>query len=379
MASVQWPELRISPGRRLVRWVGYAFLGVLLTFVVLVLVGAVYQAAGLQQDQRDFPPPGMMVDIGGHRLHAQVQGSGSPTVVFDAGLGMTVLDWSLVAPEIAKRTQVVTYDRSGLGWSESGKVPRTARQAAVELHTLLTRLKDSGVEGPYVLVGHSLGGHHVRMFYHLYPEEVAGMVLVDASHEDQWDSLVERTEWTERWEQIQYTAYQGLACVGAFRLAGERLGGEVAREHREALSGPNQEAFSALYATPKVFRTIAAEFAGVRDSSQEVRSTRVSLGDRPLGVVTAGKMPDAALLPSGMSAEQYRATWIGLQKDLASLSTRGEHIVAKQSGHFVQLNEPDVVIRAIDRVVGLCRQDREEEQARNQALLVRALFGDPKD
>ena len=118
--------------------------------------------------------------MGGYSLHIQCVGTGSPTVVLDAGLGGTSLDWNLVQTEIGPTTQVCAYDRAGMGWSDTGPAPRTPGQIARELHTLLT---NAGIPGPYVLVGHSAGGKNVRMFALQYPDEVAGMVLVDARSE----------------------------------------------------------------------------------------------------------------------------------------------------------------------------------------------------
>jgi pimeloyl-ACP methyl ester carboxylesterase len=148
--------------------------------VVLGLVGASYEAIAPAGDARRYPAPGQLVDVGGERLHIQCVGAGSPTVVLDAGLGGSSLDWSLVQPELGRTTRVCAYDRAGMGWSDPGPQPRTPSQIADELHTLLT---NAGISGPYVLVGHSLAGKNVRLFALQHPEQVAGMVLVDARSE----------------------------------------------------------------------------------------------------------------------------------------------------------------------------------------------------
>jgi len=128
-----------------------------------------------------YPAPGKMVDVGGYRLHIICQGQGSPTVVIEAGANDCSLSWSQVQREVARFTRVCTYDRAGLGWSERSPQPRTAHNLVEGLHTLLAR---SGVEPPYALVGHSLGGLFVRLYAHEHPDQVAGMVLVDAVHEE---------------------------------------------------------------------------------------------------------------------------------------------------------------------------------------------------
>src|SRR5512133_732893 len=147
-------------------------------FLVLAVIGVVWESTSEAADARAYPPPGQMVDVGGHRLHIDCTGTGSPTVVIDAGLGDWSATWkSWVQPGVEKTTRVCTYDRAGMGYSEAGPLPRNAAQFAKELHTLLQR---ASIPGPYVLVGHSMGGLTVRVFAHDYATEVAGVVLIDS-------------------------------------------------------------------------------------------------------------------------------------------------------------------------------------------------------
>src|SRR2546428_1463462 len=127
------------------------------------------------------PPPGKLVDIGGYRLHINCTGKGSPTVVLEAGAGDFSFDWSLVQAEVARFTRVCSYDRAGSASSDPGPIPRTMHQEVFELHTLLRR---AGVEGPYVLVGHSYGGLLMRLYARQYPREGAGVGLVDSTDPD---------------------------------------------------------------------------------------------------------------------------------------------------------------------------------------------------
>jgi pimeloyl-ACP methyl ester carboxylesterase len=119
-------------------------------------------------------------------LHINCLGQGSPTVILESGLANMSADWANVQPLVAKGTRVCAYDRAGIAWSDPGPQPRDPGQIAGELHTLLGR---AGIAGPYVLVGQSFGGLYVRMYAARYPDEVAGMVLVDASHPDMWQRL----------------------------------------------------------------------------------------------------------------------------------------------------------------------------------------------
>src|SRR5215212_7811162 len=153
---------------------------------VLTAAGVVYEAAATERDRHAYPPPGRMVDVGGRRLHIACSGEGSPTVVFESGLANMSADWGNVLPQVAATTRACAYDRGGIAWSDDGPLPRDPRQIATELHMLLEK---AGVDGPYVLAGQSFGGLYARMFADRYPDEVAGMVLVDASHPDMWVRL----------------------------------------------------------------------------------------------------------------------------------------------------------------------------------------------
>src|SRR6266852_221780 len=164
-------------GRTRARQLGRGLIAVLGLLVVLGLVGTMDESVAEAADVRAYPPPGQMIDVGGHSLHINCVGTGTPTVVIDAGWGDSSGAWSSwVQPEAARTTRVCTYDRAGMGYSEPGPLPRTAEIFALELHRLL---RGAGEPGPYVLVGHSLGGLPVRVFAHEYAAEVAGVVLIE--------------------------------------------------------------------------------------------------------------------------------------------------------------------------------------------------------
>src|SRR4028119_2508178 len=145
--------------------------------LALAVAGAIYQAIVTELAERAYPPPGQMIDVGGHRLHINCAGRGGPTVVLDAGSGGSSAQWVRVQREVSGTTRVCAYDRAGMGWSEMGPDPRDAKQITGELHTLLGK---AGIEGPYVLVGHSFGGMYMQTYAARYPDEVAGVGLVDS-------------------------------------------------------------------------------------------------------------------------------------------------------------------------------------------------------
>jgi pimeloyl-ACP methyl ester carboxylesterase len=179
----QRPATPRGRSRRLWRWTKRVLIGLAGVVLFLLLAGVVYQFVATKIDEYRYPVPGEMVDVSGYSLHLYCTGErgGAPTVVMDSGLGGSVLDWQLVQPEVARFARVCTYDRGGAGWSEPGAQPRTSQQFVEELHTLLG---NAGVQEPYVLVGHSLGGTNMQLYASQYPDEVAGMVLVDSALED---------------------------------------------------------------------------------------------------------------------------------------------------------------------------------------------------
>ena len=176
-----------QPRRGLGFWIRRGFVWLL----ALAVIGAIYQAIATQIDQRTYSPPGEMVDVGTHSLHINCLGEGSPTVILEAASGGMSAHWVRVQQQLAQTTRVCAYDRAGMGWSEGGPEPRDAARVTGELHALL---EGAGVEGPYVMVGHSFGGLYARAYAARYPDETAGVVLVDSSHPDQFERLPDGPE-----------------------------------------------------------------------------------------------------------------------------------------------------------------------------------------
>ncbi|MFL6203124.1 MAG: alpha/beta fold hydrolase, partial [Thermoanaerobaculia bacterium] len=165
----------------------------------LWLFAALVLAAALFLFFHRSGPPGQMVDVGGFRLHLVCEGEGSPAVILEAGAADAWLTWHEIQPELARLTRVCSYDRAGIGYSDPGPRPRSRRRAVEELRTLLAR---AGVPPPYVLVGHSFGGSSARLYALLHPDEVAGLVLVESSHEDHW-VRAPRDFWQRHLDQLK--------------------------------------------------------------------------------------------------------------------------------------------------------------------------------
>ncbi len=195
------------------RWTTRVLVGLCSLIVVTALTGALYQTVATRKDLAVTPPPGQLVDIGGYRLHLWCTGNGAPAVILDTGLGGSSAGWGFVQPDVARFTRVCSYDRAGMGYSDPGPSPRTARRIASELAKLLDR---SGIAGPVVLVGASIAGFNVRVFASDHPERAAGLVLVDASHE------------ADRHEVPPMARFVPLlSTVGVLRLFGVSFGGRI--------------------------------------------------------------------------------------------------------------------------------------------------------
>ena len=321
--------------------------------------GAAYQAIETWREARAYPPLGELVDVGDHRLHLIRKGTGAPTVVLDAGLAGFSLDWGLVYPAVARFTTVCAYDRAGYGWSERGPAPRTSERIVDELRALL---QTAGVEPPYVLAGHSFGGYNVRLFADRYPDEVAGMVLVDVSHEDTHDRMPpELRAGYDRFERAEVPLLRlgGLLTrFGVVRLVVER-GWLTLLDSFDTLPPRMRAMAHALRYRPSFFATSSDEDMHFYESGEQVRG-KGAIGSRPLAVLTgagADELGKSSLpfLDTEQLARALRsmtALKIEMHGELArALSTNSVHIITEKSGHLVQLSEPELVVDAIRRVV----------------------------
>ena len=236
------------------------------------------------------------VDVGGHGLQFLVGGQGSPAVIFEGGFGTGIASWSTVQRDVAAFAQTVSYDRAGIGQSDPGPKPRSAKQIAAELHTALEK---AGVKPPYVMVGHSFGGIYVRVFADMYPKEVVGLVLIDPSQESFNDWLVKN------------------------------------QPDRVKASQSN---------IAKASEGVQAEFAGVDTSYAQARVAKVPEG-----------IPVTILTPTeddSMPAEA-RKLWIEKHKEWAATVPASKHIVVDKATHFIQAQQPALVVDSIKQVLKL--------------------------
>lgn len=314
-------------------WLTRSFSGLLALVAVAILGGVTFEAIASNGDGARLAPPGRLVDVGGFRLHINCVGMGGPTVVLDTGLGQTSLDWSLVQPEIGRSTRVCAYDRAGMAWSDPSPHPRTPAIIAEELHALLA---NADIAGPYVLVAHSLSGKYARLFAMRYPNEVAGLVLVDARHEymDEITSAAERQAFFDAVD-AQGRDYAWARRLGVARLFGSSLAGTP------SLPSETRSAIALLSTQTRAIAATGAE-ARARDANDAELQTS-TLGDRPLIVLVAGQ--SLAGIPH----------WDEAQKRQAALSSHSITRVSPSSSHAIQLDDPRLVTEAVEEVVARVR------------------------
>jgi pimeloyl-ACP methyl ester carboxylesterase len=340
-----------SRKRGCLKWLG--LVAGIVVALLLCLVGLIWIKGSRAQAQlrAAYSPRGEMVDVGGYRMHIYCLGSGSPTVILDAGLGDFSPIWDLVQPRVAQSVRVCAYDRAGLGWSERGPHPRTVQNIVGELHTLLA---EAAIEGPYVLVGHSMGGLYVRAYALQYPDEVAGVVLVDAPHEEQSSRYPKAFADAQLrlWNQMTgiLLVPRLLNSIGFLAMYPE----EYPIETVPSLPPSTREIYiSVLLSRPAYFGTVSEQYASIQDNYDQVVAMNITtLGDIPLVVLSTDEVevPDSF----GLSTEelyQVQAARDQAQADLARLSPRGTLVIVEDSSHYIQLDRPQLVIDAILEVL----------------------------
>jgi len=326
----------------LLKWTKRVCKGAIVLLLATVLVGVGYEQWSRWSVARSFPPSGDIYEVDGRRSHLHCSGDGSPTVILEAGLDSGgSLSWSNIYPDLAERSRVCSYDRAGIMWSQSRDEPRDALSIADELHALLAAASESP---PYIMVGHSIGGILVRVFDQRFPGEVVGFVFVDSSHPEQNERLP--PEFTEA-NLPPLALIRTLSAIGVLRLISSSAGpGALPEEAAAARDGFRPKS------TVGTMREMAALSATLKQGDQE----RL-LGDRPLIVLTAGRLPDS--LPPGIgqsAADRFlQEVWPELQTELAALSTNSDHRIRPNATHYVHWDDPEAVVAAIREVAEAAR------------------------
>lgn len=302
--------------------------------VALLVGGGLGLSAALHHvvsmvEARRHPAPGRTIDLGTHTMHYVARGERGPVIVFESGLPGTHVDWTSIQTALEPHARSIAVDRAGYGWSSPGPLPRSSEQIARELHTVLDL---AGLPAPYVLVGHSFGGVVMRAFAVNHANDVAALVLVDATHESYREVLPASYLAHDRATAARLRWGAMLAPLGLQRVLGIGL-------------LPQGDATDPIRYRTDAYRTASHEFAAMDESVAAVAGR--TLGDLPVRVVARGRPhpPIAGMTPEEMVA--LDEAWRALQVDLLGLSSRSTINVVEDAGHFVHLDRPDLLVEVI--------------------------------
>jgi pimeloyl-ACP methyl ester carboxylesterase len=299
-------------------------------------------------DDPAYTRPERLVDIGGRKMNIHCLGAGSPTVVLESGLSDPSNVWAFVQPLIAKTTRVCSYDRAGMGYSEPSGRPSTSAHIVADLRALLRAAR---IEPPYVLVGHSFGSLNVRLFTDMHLSEIAGMVLIDPSHEDQLARYAAIEGSPDPKAAARYARHQTCVSEGRDGIAPGTPLYEKCVDAPNPRFGPAMNAaLAAIQAQPSFQVAQLSEFENILNgvSPGQVRAAKRTYGALPLIVLTRGNEPDKA--PADEQTPRLKVMW-QMHDELARLSTTGSHRAVPGSGHYIQIDRPEVVVAAVNDVV----------------------------
>ncbi|WP_339219245.1 alpha/beta hydrolase [Paenibacillus sp. FSL H8-0332] len=309
---------------------------------VLLLAGSgfLYEAIAASSALKSYPAPGQLVDAGGYNLHIRQLGTGAPTIILEAGSGETSLSWGDIPEQLAEHATVVTYDRAGYAWSEQADTERSGANIVRELHTAL---KNADFPGPYLMVGHSLGGMYARLFTQTYPDEVTGLVLIDARPENDDRETKPILAAENMAGNPSASLLSLLKRSGALRLFQDQLlAGLVAEQDRAQ--------FINVISTPAYFAAKEQEAALASSTEDVIRGQH--FGSLPVKVIARGLPQDYASFGiSGEGGRRLEAIWQEGQRNMLKLSSNSELIVAENSGHMVIHDQPELVVQTIRRML----------------------------
>src|SRR5262245_20518336 len=324
--------------RRIGLWIKRSFFALVVVIATLLAAGLIYQLIATALDHRRFPPPGQLVDVGGFKMHIHCTGTGTPAVILESLSGGFSSYWGWIQPAVATTTQVCSYDRAGRAWSEADPQPQTLARTSDNLRRLL---QGAGIVGPYVLVGHSIGGVYLRRLAADNPNDVVGIVLVDSAHPAQLERYAQLRQENRNYLRIN-RALAVLARLGLghlyFASGGTFDFGELPEQERTELA--------AAWSSPAYFASQRAEIIATPNMFTEAR-TIGTLGDLPLIVVTRGKDLDD--------------NWITLQDDLVTLSSNVHRVHAPNATHASLAFSPTDAKLVSDAVLQLVAAARTEQ------------------
>jgi pimeloyl-ACP methyl ester carboxylesterase len=331
MTHSHHPTTALLSRRSRFRWVRSALGGLLVLIIAAAGIGFVYQTIARERDKDRYPPPGQLVDAGDYRLHVHVMGEqhDGPTVLLEHGGGSFSSQWGWIQPQVAEFARVVSYDRPGLGWSDSGPDSPDPAQAAAALRTALT---EAGIEGPYVIAGHSMGGMLARTFAQIHPDEVVGLVLIDP-RPSSWDYVYpDGAEVNE----MMFRLIGVAARFGFMRVTG------FADDVVEDL--PPQQANEAIarMSTRSFFEGMIRD-GRLGDSAGEMLAANESMGDLPVIVLSAEE-------PNDTFDADERERFTDTHAEIATYSLQGEHRIIAGADHFTIVTQQERATEATQAI-----------------------------
>jgi pimeloyl-ACP methyl ester carboxylesterase len=335
--------------RRLLRWTVRIAATLFTGILVLGAAGFAWDQIASRGFESAYPAPGRQVQLpDGRDLHFVVRGDGTPTLVLVSGAGGPYTDWLPVLDDLAETTRVVAYDRAGYGWSDPSSSSGAAAVTA-DLHHGLAAL---GVDGPIVLVGHSIGGPYIRHYAATHPDRIVGLVFVDSSHEDQMNRMpAPMVEMMDR----MTTVFQVAAFASRF---GVLRALDVFGAHPFTYEGM-PAARRAMALRSSTTRAYAREMGSIETTIQQTLAAAVPFEDLPILVLSATTL-DLSQVPPSMHeyADEMQANWNEMQAELAALSTDSRLVPVPAASHYVQFDRPDVVVSEIRAMLEAMRQKR---------------------
>ena len=331
----------------------------LITFVVLaIILGVTYENFSKKQAALDFPPPGQLINIGERHIHLDCRGNGHPTVVFESGLDVNgSLSWSRVHDTIAASTRACAYSRAGIMWSEPHDISPTGKTIANDLNAAL---KNAGEPGPFVLVGHSLGGPYIMTYTKYFRDDVAGLVFVDSSHPEQIQRIAALNLPEAGMHESTKTLYKlgaALNWTGLVRI--------VASFYSKHPKQPENDDLAIKAYTSTSLEAMLKEQEAIPQTLEEANTFR-ELGNRPLFVLSAMKPLTKETLThlkwTDEQAKQVRNTWQQMHSEQATWSSNSQHQLIYDANHYIQLDRPDIVSEATLWVINQVRNKQEANE-----------------
>lgn len=311
-----------------------------LLFLLLIITVLIFPTSALAKKKQY---PGELIDIGSHRLHIHCVGQGSPSVIIDSGIGGFSLEWVKVQNKLADNVRVCSYDRAGYGWSDSGPRPRTTERITSELRRLLTAAK---IPGPYLLVGHSFGGYNIRYFASKFPGLTAGLVLIDSSHPEQFNT--EEFKRIKKKQENEKPKYKNSYKNRIIRPV-----------ISESYPAENKRLAFVLMSTIKSKSTLMNEMDNMEISARQVAAqTNHTPYIFPVVILTRGKR----VWPHNDLGERREQQWLRLQNDLQNISIQSRHYLAEKSGHIIHLDQPEFVSNNIIATINNINSQNYEQE-----------------